>query len=637
MTAFSLFHKPSFDDKLYSISIPSHRYALIAAMFAFAARWVSWAPEKKASLQKQAATSEEYFDLAMRLLHAALEDCSFDEPPFCLLQTMVLTTFYQLIKGVRGKAWRYLGTCIRIAYELKLHTIDASGVKIGSAITEPRDVVRWVADEERRRVWWTLWELDAFASSIQEAPTAIDLAYNETLLPVEDESWFSQRPTRSCMLEINPTKRWKSLQASGNKSAKAWFIVMNSYMRDAQLLSKFSTPLRSDRTRQSCSLSPHSSSKPCNDNNSHCDIDPCRSPDVLANSISCFSIALPPSLTYKYQYLRFSPSERQHHSDLHAIFLITQLSWFMIYNHELFSTPRSDAAFASNRQAHFMDDNRPSNNAFSHAKSPDGGISDNNPWRNYLDAVDSILHIIRNSSVDHIQYVNPFVSCTIWIAAAVLVVQKVFSSSGPETGLNESKIDLLRSNFNQYLRFWDTSPGLQTKLDTIEKKLGRMRSQGVGTSGPFSNNSVIGSGAISEQSAQSTQSASGRIVSPVVEKLSYPIQGNQEAFPTNSRETELIPLNTGPTSTENLHILSQQSEQQQQNPTPLANHGVGWVGGYDNLDFNGMDTAIPTADSLGDYTSGAAAIGNTELQQYLNNILVVSSMDTQSLQSFKEL
>lgn len=160
MTTISLFHKPTFDDKLYAITVPAYRNALLAAMFAFAARWIRNGSRDQAHPEQPQCSPQEYFDLAMRLLHTALEECSPDEPPLCLLQAMVLTTFYQLIEGVRGKAWRYLGTCIRIAYELRLSTLDSDRAVLRDTAMIPTDISGWVADEERRRVWWALWEFD---------------------------------------------------------------------------------------------------------------------------------------------------------------------------------------------------------------------------------------------------------------------------------------------------------------------------------------------------------------------------------------------------------------------------------------------------------------------------------------------
>jgi len=56
------------------------------------------------------------------------------------------------------------------------------------------------------------------------------------MLPVDDASWFSRSPRRSCLLLPDPSARWKALVSANVLSPKAWFIVVNSLMRTTQLL-----------------------------------------------------------------------------------------------------------------------------------------------------------------------------------------------------------------------------------------------------------------------------------------------------------------------------------------------------------------------------------------------------------------
>lgn len=473
MTTISLFHKPTFDDKLYAITVPAYRNALLAAMFAFAARWIRNGSRDQAHPEQPQCSPQEYFDLAMRLLHTALEECSPDEPPLCLLQAMVLTTFYQLIEGVRGKAWRYLGTCIRIAYELRLSTLDSDRAVLRDTAMIPTDISGWVADEERRRVWWALWEFDTFASSIQEAPTAIDAACNETFLPIDDENWFNQRPTRSCMLERNPVKRWKSLQSSGNQSGKAWFIVINSYMRSAQLLSKLSASSQSNDTSQTNRRPSHLLGE--TEEDPYPGADTQKNLAIIANCLSCFSIALPQALRHVNRPLGFSMTERQHDSDILAISLMTQLAWLKVFQHDLFITASKDGRSETKGRKSALKDVTSRSSLSSDNSHFD---FDNNAWCRSLSAADNILSNIQNSSTDHIQFVSPFLASIVWSAAALLLVYKVFRQSEPQANLIESKMDLLRSNFKQYLSFWGIAPDLERKLDIIEQQLCRLRNPG---------------------------------------------------------------------------------------------------------------------------------------------------------------
>lgn len=77
-----------------------------------------------------------------------------DEPlSLPLLQTMILNALCLLLQGVRGRAWRLLGTCIRSAYELNLHLIDA-GKPNGQY--QPANAEQWCIEEEWRRAWWAI-------------------------------------------------------------------------------------------------------------------------------------------------------------------------------------------------------------------------------------------------------------------------------------------------------------------------------------------------------------------------------------------------------------------------------------------------------------------------------------------------
>lgn len=168
MTAFSLFQRPYFEAKLHAISAPTHRHALLAAMFCFSVRFGYPEYPSSDTTHQAPPTPENFWDIAVQLIDQALHHCGDETPSLCLLQAMVLTTFQQLVKGVRGRAWRSLGTCVRIAYELRLNLIDARKVEYPDE-SSPERIAKWCADEERRRVWWTIWEFDVFGKLL---PTA---------------------------------------------------------------------------------------------------------------------------------------------------------------------------------------------------------------------------------------------------------------------------------------------------------------------------------------------------------------------------------------------------------------------------------------------------------------------------------
>jgi hypothetical protein len=122
---------------------------------------------------------------------------------------------------------------VRLAYELRLHFIDTSDVDLDSEASK----IQWSANEERRRAWWAIWELDTFAIMVKRCLIGIDCYYNKTLLSVKNEIWFTQKYQCSCYLAQRPTDRWKVFRESGSEPPpKTWYIVVNSLILDAQSL-----------------------------------------------------------------------------------------------------------------------------------------------------------------------------------------------------------------------------------------------------------------------------------------------------------------------------------------------------------------------------------------------------------------
>jgi hypothetical protein len=444
MTAFSLFHRPNFDNKLCGIASPKQLQALLAAMFSFAIRFV-----QQESFQ---FTSVGLLRRAEQLTADCLAECNEDAPPLCVLQAMTLTIFQQLTKGVRGRSWRALGDCIRIAFELRLHQIDqddASGAKSTTLTSNPME---WVSREERRRIWWAIWELDVFASTIKCLPTGISWRSNHTCLPVDDPSWYLSTPTPSCWLVEDPSLRWKVLEQSGNLSATAWFVVANSFMRNAQMLSAHIDPgsLKDTKYPESPGTLRTLASERM----------------IIENSVSCLTIALPPSLAFKQNFLSFNPHTPTPTSGLalcaadcarYSIHMMLQLSRLMIHRHEVFwhahRILRSPSSPSSPTPA-------------------DTTMSELRAWNHYLDAAASIINLLRSSSQSHVHHVNPMLANTIWLAAAAQVLCTVF---GPEQGTDrrvaESNLDLLRGTFRLYASFWDIDPSLQERLGGLEQSL----------------------------------------------------------------------------------------------------------------------------------------------------------------------
>ncbi|KAJ5982942.1 Fungal specific transcription factor [Penicillium waksmanii] len=467
MTEFSLFHRSSFGNKIQNIKNPGHLQALFASMFAYSATFhIDDAVDPMTHIWTSPCTPDpmSFHNLALKLINKSLDECSDQAPSICLLQAMVLITFCELTKGVRGRAWRLLGSCVRVAYELHLHLIDYEArdeyFKVG------RDLSRWIADEERRRCWWAIWKMDNFASVIRRCPTAIDWNMIDTYLPVSDELWFNNQFQRSCFLEREPTTRAEILKSCGNDGADAWLIVTSSIMRDAQVL------LRGNLRGVLLDLDPHNASEQLLHyfHNSFCrkrtDKDSAQLKTLiraLRNTIA----SLPKFLVYYGEYLDFGfkllerkrdSETRRMHSAKYNIHLTMKLAQFMIYHHYAFGEIVSGVIFTEKDTKHepLLSEEQTTENAL--------GLEQ------CLQAADDIYILTSQCPEDHVKYVNPFLASTVWLSASLQVLRKLF---GKREDLEEtlSKYAILRATCERYTAFWNTPLTLLENLNSLEARL----------------------------------------------------------------------------------------------------------------------------------------------------------------------
>ncbi|KAH8901191.1 hypothetical protein GQ53DRAFT_850651 [Thozetella sp. PMI_491] len=470
MVAINLFHEPTFLDKLRAITSQAQIGALLAAVVGYAARFypteILAAPEPGPHpIQTETPTPqpEPFVDMALKFVDEALVECDDEPPPVCVIQALTLAAHCQLTRGVHGKAWRSLGMCVRLAYELNLHLVDAGGARN----PDPSHYATWREEEEKRRVWWAIWEMDVFASTIRRTPTAIDWAHIETLLPVDDADWFKDRPAGSTFMERDPIQRWKSLQNSGNQSPKAWFLVINSMMKDAQIISSpHGVPYYGPTGSQGRPIRPvgYKPKDPCLDAVE----DAKQQLEILANAVQCFGLALPPHLRYRSQYLGFDPpaaeggmgSRRQLHCGIYNIYVMTQLARLMIHRYDVFRPPMGKGPFGANTAIGVPQFSSP-------------GFQDlENPWvRQYFEAADNILSIVNRCCEEHIQHINPFLLSTIWLASAVQLVRKYLGRSSTNAGLIKSRFDVLYLTYKRCVSFWNAKTALQQNLETLEMQL----------------------------------------------------------------------------------------------------------------------------------------------------------------------
>ncbi|EXJ82887.1 hypothetical protein A1O3_06703 [Capronia epimyces CBS 606.96] len=463
MTALSLFHQPSFGNKLTNIPSVTQLVALLASILSFSARYRfdpsgnSARPEDGEPLDDSLGLSlpPQYFEaLSQQYVDEALKEHSHDAPPLCVLQALVLLTFQELIKGARGSAWRRLGVCVRVAYELDLHHVDRGNTP------EQTDPQIWTEIEERRRTWWFIWEMDVFASTIRRCPAAIDWRDNETRFPVCDEDWFARTFQPSCFLETKPLDRLRVLQQCGTQSPKAWFIVLNSFMLEGHMFSKFRSPRPGGGKYGPSRPAPRDSAK-----------DNTESLAILANALRCFGMALPKRLRHRDQFLSFGDNDpatrvatRQLHSAMYSIHVTTQLTRMMINHQDAYRGAQQDLRLNEN------------DHTDGSATAEGGSVSlhlgpTRQGMQQYIEAADELLHIVSRSSEHHVRYVNPFLASTLWYGAVVHLGWKVLAP--PHTNLDfiESKFAVMHMILTEFANFWDLPSTLQENLSGVEGKL----------------------------------------------------------------------------------------------------------------------------------------------------------------------
>ncbi|KAK4226601.1 hypothetical protein QBC38DRAFT_545867 [Podospora fimiseda] len=439
MTAFTLFKPGGIEPKFAMMQYHSEAEALVAAMFSFSARHC------RDEINNSEIPSPAHFArVASNKLDESVNNYGDVSPHFWLLQANILITFYQLTSAVRYRSWMKLGECVRYCYDVNLHLVDANYDP-----TEPPEKInieRWSLLEERRRAWWAVWEMDIYASTLRRLPPAIKSSMNLTLLPVPDTNWFNDIYQESSFLVPDSNLRWKHLSNSGNTSAKAWFIVVNSLTNNTQRI-----------------VYPAGSAlKMFLDKSNGPGVEPSRGNqdelNIMANCLYCTITSLPSNSVYQGEALHFRLPKhtRQAHADKYSIHLMIQLCRFMIYHHKICV------------KAPWL---KPGSSSASHSFLSDNDKTSNSEWQNYMNAADEIVTVVRNSSRDHHRYVNPFLVNTVWFSAAVQIACRVFGPKSFNPRLAESNLDLIRLTMERYVQFWGGMESLKQKLERIENAL----------------------------------------------------------------------------------------------------------------------------------------------------------------------
>lgn len=466
MTAYSLFNRPSFSNKIRDVDDHDCLIALFASMFSISSKFIPPAHDTLNAPGHRIFTHQQFHNLSVDYINLALYSPSNRPPSICILQAMALASFYKLANGVCARAWRLVGSAIRVAYEIRLHLVDYDGHdEIPN--TESK-LMRWSLNEEHRRCWWALWDMDLFASIIRRSPTAVDWSMNETYLPIPDNQWFANRYQASCTLHVDPNERWMKLKDSGNQSPVAWYIIIASLMRDAQVLSHgniqgiFSNLAGpKDNDSKIAEYYSYGFKKKVSSEDTKRLL-------ALVEAYQKMTEALPESLRYRGEVLTFGLNEgedvsqiRQSCSAKYSLHMVTEFTRFMINHHYVF-TGLIDGAI----QIPFADRVESPGLAY----SPTDTVTHDRALETCLHASDNIAELLRNCEDGHVQFVNPFLASTVWLAASLQVCRKLFVyDSTPDA--TQNKYEALRQTYLQFVHFWGTPFSLIQDLDSLETRV----------------------------------------------------------------------------------------------------------------------------------------------------------------------
>ena len=416
--------------------------ALLAAMFAFSA---------KSTQDRDRKSAAHFSNLAMTCVDGAFVQCADEVPPLCLLQALILVTHWLILKGVRGRAWRYLGLCIRVAFELGLPSTDDG--KDRTTYTE--DIDAWCDDEERRRAYWAIREMDQHVNHLKHVPFPTDWTQNQVFLPAEDEKWFRGEPHLSCVASSDPLARAKTLQATGHKSARAWYIVLCSLVAEAWDLTYSTTKINQFRKWKSM-VSSHESSN-------------YRS--SLLNALRLYVKMLPPELKFHGQLLDFGTqtSGRSRHP-----LIIHDHSWICLIalmTEAVRLTSHKPFVFEAYLQKTVK---MAQNGTPGHGKQGEAPLSDENLSPKVelcYAASDAILNIFLACHETHYQYIHPYIAQSAWSSATVQLLRREMTENEFEKQVIRSKYEILKAISGRFVHYWEMSEVPKQNLDELDLRL----------------------------------------------------------------------------------------------------------------------------------------------------------------------
>lgn len=225
-----LFHKPTFHENYLKNSheggcfqLPKDVLLIVYGMMALSARF-STSPQFEGI--KPADRGATFAREAKAIYVESFLGDGTDTGTLKWLQGCILLAYYNQSCNMSRGCDLSVVTCVKLAYELQLHTIDDEKDE-EDIPSNALGLETWILKEERRRAWWATWELDGFDSVAFRQPFAIDKARVFVKLPVSDTAWFSGVPVKSAVFNPNLLQCWKVLKDSPNDDERAWFLIGN--------------------------------------------------------------------------------------------------------------------------------------------------------------------------------------------------------------------------------------------------------------------------------------------------------------------------------------------------------------------------------------------------------------------------
>lgn len=218
-----LLHKPKFMSRLAEkmqghpdplSCLDTDEALLLSSIFTLSCRFLSQG-------ERGGHSTKVWIDVCAEHARQCYKDArNIETPTLTYLQGCILLAFHYYTSGLSSQGWILVGVCLRLADELGLPRID-------SEVNAEAAHLEWVEQEERRRAWWLVWELDVFGSSVCQRSFSTEWRRASVKLPVRDDFWFACQETDAPRLPRRLGSIWLVLDSLSRKDARMWFLLAN--------------------------------------------------------------------------------------------------------------------------------------------------------------------------------------------------------------------------------------------------------------------------------------------------------------------------------------------------------------------------------------------------------------------------